>query len=128
MKMINALTKAACTMVILVCCGTAVQYKGSVTATLLPEDSRVYTETKGCHQVVYEARNERSSRTDLYSSVELSTGDGWVTYNRCRFCPGSETYTGLIGDPNESYLFRGVLSVADGGTGCEGEITVDIVK
>lgn len=126
--MINALSKAACTMVILVCCGTVVQYTGSVTATLTPEDSRVYTETVGCHQVVYKAKNERSSRTYLYSSVELSTGECWVTYNRCLFPPGSETYTGVIGDPDENYLCRGVLSVADGGTGCEGKITVDIVK
>lgn len=127
-KMIDALTKAACTMVILVCCGTVVHYKGTMTATLTPEDSQVYTETKGCHQVVYKARNERSSRTDLYSSMELSTGECWVTYNRCRFPPGSETHTGVIGDPNENYLCRGVLTVADGGAGCAGEITVDIVK
>lgn len=127
--MTGILTKAVCTMVIMSTVGCAtVYYKGSVEAELTPEDAQVYTKTRGCHQVMYEAINRRSSANDLYASMELSTGDEWVTYNRCRFSPGSWTRSGTIGDENETYLCRGVLSVADGSGGCEGSITVNVVK
>lgn len=123
------LSVALCAVVLVTCCAfSSLAFGGSMTAKLTTDMAEAYTSTHGCHTARFEAKNESQSTRDMYAALQLSTGEAWINYNRTRLSPGSSTSSGTLGDPSETYLCRGVISVAYTTSGCVGNIEVTIIS
>lgn len=110
------------------CSLTSPAFRDSVTANLTTDISKAYSSKRGCHTVCYSACNDRDSIESVYVAAQLSTGNGWVDYKGVKLPAGSDIIVKSIGSENKTYLCRGVISTVSGGTGCSGQITVDIIS